>query len=74
MSPEQALHAGGPGEMGEKLTKNADKERISNKEGLWRVGGALEVGIRVSPRQEGSCLPLHRGERPRKLGDPLRWY
>lgn len=57
MSPEQALHTGDLGGVGEKLTKNTDNERTSNKTGLWRVGGGLEVSIWISPRPEGSCLP-----------------
>lgn len=73
MSPEQAPQAGDLREMGEKLTENVDKERTSNKEGFWRVGGGLEVGIQISRRQEGSCLPLHCGERPWKLRHPLVW-
>lgn len=50
MSPEQALHTD-LGEVGEKLTKNTDKERTSNKAGLWRVGRGLEVDILISSRQ-----------------------
>jgi len=39
--------------------------------GWWRVGGGLETRIRSPPRQEGSCLPLRRGERPQDIRHPL---
>lgn len=57
-SSQQAVHIQEGWEK--RWAKNADKERASNKEGLWRVRGGLEGGIRIS--QTGEQLPATAGQ------------